>query len=52
MNKESITVKEIVEEILPLLKESFVAKCLSCGNRITMIFLDGQTVTLDVAVNE
>lgn len=50
MRENEIAVKEIIEEILPLLKDGFVAKCLSCGNRIVMIFPSGQTVMLDVAV--
>lgn len=51
MSENKITVKEIVEEILPLLKDTFVAKCQSCGNLITMTFLNGQSVTLEISVN-
>ena len=48
MEKKKIAAEEIVEEILPLLREYFVAECLSYGRNIQLIFSDGQTVILTV----
>ncbi len=48
MEKTKIDAEEIVEEILPLLREYFVAECLSCGKAIKLIFSDGRSVTLTV----
>lgn len=46
MNDTKITAEEIIEEILPLIREYFVAECLSCKNEIELIFSDGQTVKI------
>lgn len=49
MGENKISANEIVEELLPLLKDYFVAKCLSKGNIITMTFLSGQKITISVS---
>ena len=48
MEKNVISAGDIVSELVPLIKEYFVAECLSCGNTIEMMFFDGQKVKLTV----
>ena len=48
MNSERVSAGEIVNEILPLLKDYFVANCHKDGNTIVMTFSDGQIVTVNV----
>lgn len=43
-----ITTQEILDEILPLLKESFVAICKKCGNTVEMRFLNGQMFQIQI----
>ena len=47
-NEELISAEDIVDEILPLLREYFVAQCQKEGSAIQMRFLNGQIVTLQV----
>ncbi len=48
MEKELISAEDIVSELLPLIKDYFVAECLSYGNTIDMIFSDGQKIKITV----
>lgn len=40
--EEEITSRELLEEILPLIKEFFLAKIRFCGDEISLRFPNGQ----------
>ena len=48
MEKNAISAEDIVLELIPLIKDYFVAECLSYGNMIEMIFSDGQKIKIRV----
>ena len=48
MEKELISAGDIVTELVPLIKDYFVAECLSYGDTIKMIFSSGQKIRIVV----
>ena len=48
MEKEQISAEDIVSELVSLIKDYFVAECLSYGNAIEMIFSNGQKIQIVV----
>ncbi len=48
MQEKSVSAEDIVSELLPLIKDYFVAECLSYGNVIEMMFSGGQKIKITV----